>query len=529
MKVNLLATSSTSALFELDNEEIVHTNTPYTILLNSKMYQTHQTKNVFSIYHLTPDTAYELEIVNEVTDESTILTFQTDEESICLNVKRFNAQGDGKSDDTLAIQAAIMACPLKGRVFIPKGTYRVKTIFLKSDLTLEFEKGARLLYEVTPMTGAILPGYTSNQDHEEYYLGSWEGNPLDTFTALIQGINVSNVKIIGEGILDGNQESDWWQYPKVKRGAWRPRLFQLINCQFVTVQGMTFTNSPSWTIHPLWSNDLIFADLKVMNPKESPNTDGLDPESCENVLIVGVYFSVGDDCIAIKSGKIYLGRRLKKTSKNICIRNCSMNFGHGAVVIGSEMAGGVKNLLVERCWFNQTDRGLRIKTRRGRGQTAIIENVIFKTIKMTKVSSPLVINSFYFCDPDGHSEYVKTKERLLVDERTPFIRDCHFENLECVDCEAVAGYFYGLPEQPIEKLKLTNCHFSFKENATPSYPAMMDDIRAYVKEGLIVTNVEELELNNLTFDGVKGEELVLNQIKRVVTEHATKKAHCGID
>lgn len=526
MRIKLQFISSTSALFELENDDIVKTQTPYTIFLNDQIYKKDNDDNVFSLYHLKPNTSYQLTIVDQVSQLSTSLNFQTEVESVCLNVKRFNAKGNGLDDDTLAIQAAIMACPSQGRVYIPKGIYRVKTIFLKSDLTLEFEEGATLLSNLTKETGAILPGYTVTSNQEEYYLGSWEGNPLDTFSALIQGINVNNIKIIGEGILDGNSQSDWWKYPKIKRGAWRPRLFQLINCQSVTLQGLTLTNSPSWTIHPLWSSDLIFADLKIINPKDSPNTDGLDPESCKNILILGVYFSVGDDCIAIKSGKIYLGKRLKRPSENIQIRNCSMNFGHGAVVIGSEMAGGVKNILVERCLFNETDRGLRIKTRRGRGKDAIIEQITFRNIKMKKVISPLVINSFYFCDPDGHSDYVKSKEALSIDERIPLIRDCTFERLQCVECEAVASYFYGLPEQPIEKIKLKDCSFSFLNQAKPNYPAMMDDIRPYCKEGLIVTNVKELEVKNVSFEGVLGDELILNQVQKVVSDCDTKKINC---
>lgn len=108
--------------------------------------------------------------------------------------------------------------------------------------------------------------------------------------------------------------------------------------------------------------------MKLISPKNSPNTDGCDPESCENVDILGVYFSVGDDCIAIKSGKIYMGRTYKTPSSGFNIRNCSMNFGHGAVVLGSEMSGGIRDIKVSQCIFNQTDRGLRIKTRRGRGK-----------------------------------------------------------------------------------------------------------------------------------------------------------------
>ena len=112
----------------------------------------------------------------------------------------------------------------------------------------------------------------------------------------------------------------------------------------MTLQGVTFCNSPSWTLHPYFSNDLKFIGVTVQNPSDSPNTDGLDPESCKNVEILGVRFSLGDDCIAVKSGKIYMGKKHKTPSENIHIRQCLMENGHGAVTLGSEMAGGVVNL-----------------------------------------------------------------------------------------------------------------------------------------------------------------------------------------
>ena len=118
--------------------------------------------------------------------------------------------------------------------------------------------------------------------------------------------------------------------------AFRPRLFFISGCKNVTLQGVTFCNSPSWTLHPYFSNDLKFIGVTVQNPSDSPNTDGLDPESCKNVEILGVRFSLGDDCIAVKSGKIYMGKKHKTPSENIHIRQCLMENGHGAVTLGSE-------------------------------------------------------------------------------------------------------------------------------------------------------------------------------------------------
>lgn len=523
MNFNIVLKTSTSLTIELENQSCFKSVQAYTLKLNGELVAKHLNQNVYSIYQLKPNTSYLVTVINEETGESTTKEVQTEQESICLNVKQFNAKGNGLTDDTLAIQTAIMSCPDYGRVLIPKGTYLVKTIFLKSNLTLELEKGATLLYSASFEDGAILPGYTKNAQGDEYYLGSWEGNPLDTFTALIQGINVSNVNLIGEGVLDGNGSKGWWDYPKVRNVAWRPRLFQILHSNHVNVQGITLQNSPSWTVHPVFSDDLKFIDLKIINPKDSPNTDGLDPESCHRVLILGVHFSVGDDCIALKSGKIYLGSRLKRASEYITIRNCSMNFGHGAVVIGSEMAGGVKHVLVEQCLFNETDRGLRIKTRRGRGEAAIIEDIKFRHIEMEKVLTPLVVNCFYFCDPDGHSDYVKTKEALPVDHRTPLIRDFIFEDIKCQNSEVTAAYFYGLPEQSIESLSLKDCEFHFTKEATPGVPAMMDDIPDYCQNGMILNNINEVKLENITFKNVIGETMKFHNVKKVVVDGVIKE------
>lgn len=508
MKFKVIMLSSTSMTLELENNDVVNTKGFYNLYVNGRLIYEKENRNVVSVYQLKPDTDYEIRVGQE-REECYIKRIKTHSESICLNVKRFNAKGDGVTDDTVAIQAAVICSPDNGRVFIPQGRYKVKTIFLKSNMTLELEKGATLVFDGEFYQGGILPGLTMDSKGGEYYLGSWEGNPLDSYTSLLQGINIGNVKIIGEGTLEG-QGSNWWHSPKEKKGAWRPRLVQFIHSRDIMIQGLTLQNSPSWTLHPLFSRNLTFTDLKILGPKESPNTDGLNPESCENVEIIGVYFSVGDDCIALKSGKIYLGKKLKRPSKNITIRNCSMNFGHGAVVIGSEMAGGVKDVRVSQCFFNETDRGLRIKTRRGRGREGRIENIHFENIQMSKVLTPLVINSFYFCDPDGHSEYVRTKKVLPIDEGTPYLGDFTFERIHCTDCQVAAGFFYGLPEEPIRSISLKNCSFIFKEKAEEGYPAMMDDIPKYCKAGLVFNNIKEVTMENVWLEGYEGERITGN-------------------
>ena len=509
---NIIFKSSTSITFELVNNDVYNTK-EYDIYLNGELYASNINKNVYSLFNLKPDTTYSLSINGETKE------FKTDYEYVCLNVLDFGAKGDGVNNDTNFIQACINACPKDGRVYIPAGKYYTGPLFLKSDITIELHKDAHLIGDVDRNHYPILPGMTYTSDEKgEYNLGSWEGNPLDCFASIITGINVSNVKIIGLGTIDGNaQNSDWWLHHHTKRIAWRPRGVFLNKCSNISFQGVLVTNTPSWNLHPYFSNNIRFIDMRLVSPKDSPNTDGCDPESCDNVDIIGVYFSVGDDCIAIKAGKIYMGKTYKTPSSNFNIRNCSMNFGHGAVVLGSEMSGGIKNINVRQCLFNQTDRGLRIKTRRGRGKQAVIDGITFENIKMDDVLTPLVVNMFYYCDPDGHSEYVWSKEKLPIDDRTPYLGKFVFKDIDCKNVNVAAGTFFGLPEQPIESITLKNVNFSYSKNPTAGIPAMMDFLDPMKGQGLIFNYVNEVNLENVKFDGVSSEEVStvnVNMIER---------------
>ncbi len=505
MKFKPIVITSRSVTLEMQNTDIVSTN-DYELFVNGELY-TKSNLNVVSVFNLNPDTEYEFVVKSN--DVSEKLVIKTLYESVCLNVRRFGAKGDGKTNDTNALQAAILACPDNGRVYIPEGDYYTSALFLRSNITIEISKYARLVGDIDRNHYPVLPGMTYTSDEkDEYNLGSWEGNPLDCFASIITGINVENINIIGEGVIDGNaQNSDWWVDVRTKRIAWRPRGVFLNKCKNVTLQGVTVTNTPSWNLHPYFSENLKFIDLKLVNPKDSPNTDGCDPESCKNVDIIGVYFSVGDDCIAIKSGKIYMGRKYKKPSEAFNIRNCSMNFGHGSIVLGSEMSGGIKDITVSNCLFHQTDRGLRIKTRRGRGKDAIIDGITFKNIKMTEVLTPLVINMFYFCDPDGHTEYVYSKEKLPVDDRTPYLGKFTFKDIECSDVNVAAGTFYGLPEAPIKSIEIENVSFGYAKDPKEGRPAMMDGLDPMKGKGLIFNYVDEVKLKNVTFHGLKDKEI----------------------
>ena len=518
MELKLVMKTARSLSLELADGGTYNTIKKYEILLNGCVVK-HTNKVITSLFGLKPDTTYEIAVREEGKKEvEAAITVVTDYEFVTLNVKEFGAKGDGIQNDTPFIQAAIMACPKMGRVLVPAGNYKITSLFLKSHIRFEIEKDAVLVADDNRHNYPILPGMIESYDEtDEYNLGTWEGNPLKMFAGIITGLHVENVILYGEGMVNGNSSFEtWWKNPKVMNIAFRPRTLFLSGCNNITIQGLTFKNSPSWTLHPYFSDNLHFCDLFVNNPAHSPNTDGLDPESCTNVKIEGVRFSLGDDCIAVKSGKIYMGRKHKKPSFHIHVRQCLMEDGHGAVTIGSEMAGGVKDLVVEDCIFRHTDRGLRIKTRRGRGKDAIIDNVIFKNINMDHVMTPFVVNTFYFCDPDGKSEYVQSRECYPVDERTPEVKRLVFENITCDNCHVAAAHFDGLPEKPIEDIEMRNISVNYAKEPKEDVPAMSLGVERCTKKGIYANNVKTLVLENVVITGQDGEVLQCTNVENII-------------
>lgn len=499
-----LFVSSTSACFELENSNAYYSPEKYKVLLNGREVGGQRDSNVFSLYNLLPDTQYTVGI----STDSFTLTFRTDKESGTVNVKDLGAKGDGVSDDTYYVQMAIDSCPKGGRVIIPEGSFYVRPIVLRSDITIEIYKGGELLGSIKEEDYPYVPARIEHEDGTEEILATWEGNPHPCHQSFVSAYRQRNIKIIGEGTINGNADkSTWWETPKGRAVA-RPRLVTLNKCENVVFHGVTCKNSAAWNLHPFFSQKLGFYDIRVQNPYTGPNTDGLDPESCDYVEIVGCVFSVGDDCVALKSGKLYMGAKYKTPANHHTIRNDLFCDGHGAIVLGSEISGGVKNLTVCQCVFRHTDRGLRIKSRRGRGKDCIIDGVLFENIKMQNVITPLVINMYYFCDPDGHTEYVYSREPHPVGDDTPYMGKFTFRDIECTDCECMCAYFDGLVEQPVKEIVLENVSFSFRADAKPFKPAMLEFVRDYCKEGIYVDNVESLTLRNVTFEGVEGDKII---------------------
>lgn len=521
MRMNFKVIFKTSRKFTIELEEygVYFAQKPYQVYLNGELMETAD-KVVHTIDGLKPDTEYTICLKNDETESETI-KLRTEYEYVTLNVRDFGARGDGKCDDTLAIQAAINACPKQSRVYIPKGCYKIVCLFLKSDIVIDIAEGAVLSAETDCEKFPILPGLIESYDETgEYNLGTWEGNPLNMFASIITGINVSNVIITGKGTIDGNASfENWWKGDgrEPQRGAFRPRMIYLNHCENITVHGLTIQNSPAWNLHPYFSNNTRWIGMTVLNPKISPNTDGMDPESVNGLEVVGMYFSLGDDCIAMKSGKFYMGHKYKVASENVIIRQCYMRHGHGSVTLGSEMAAGVKHLVCRDCIFEDTDRGLRIKTRRGRGKDAVIEDILFENIKMDGVLTPFVVNSYYWCcDPDGHSEYVSCKEPLPVDERTPQIKQLAFKNIEAHNCHVAASFIYGLPEAKVEEVTFENVSIDFADNPTPEYPAMMAEVEPCTKKGIYINNVKKLTLKNVTVEGAEGKDIEILNVDEII-------------
>lgn len=510
--MKILAVTSRSVTAEMENTSPYYSQHKYTVYLNGAAVKEEE-RNVFSLFNLTPGTQYEIEADGERAE------FNTEPESALFNVKDFNAYGDGEHDDTPAFSAALACLPERGTLFVPEGTYFLKPVFLKSNTTLWLARGARLLGHPDRNAYPTLAGIISAPSGD-VNLGTWQGEEVTCFASLITAYEQSDVKVIGEGTVDGNAlAGDWYVNHRVKRVAWRPRGIFFNRCKGVLMQGVTVTNTPSWNVHPYFCEDVKLYDLTLTNPQSMPTTDGIDPDTCDGVEIAGVNISVGDDCIAIKSGTLAQAEKYRRPCKNVVIRNCLMRDGHGGVVFGSEQSGGIENVTVTKCLFEGTDRGLRIKTRRGRGRLGVTDNIVFDGIIMRGVKVPFVVNMYYnMGDETGHTEYVYTTEKLPVDERTPLIGSFTFKNMQCTDVGYCAGAFYGLPEAPIGGVTFENVSFTYDERSEAGYPDMKEINEKVKNGGLYFQFVESVSLINVSIDGPCGERVILDGVEKFTEE-----------
>ncbi|WMT89795.1 glycoside hydrolase family 28 protein [Pelagibacterium sp. H642] len=432
---------------------------------------------VLTVEGLVPGIAYGLEIAGFGR-----LDFTAPQESALIDIRDHGASE--AANNSAAFAAAIAAAPAGATIYVPPGVWRTGPVFLKSDMCLHLPYGAVLKGLAKRQAYPILDTF----DAEGKMQASWEGVPAACFASLLTAIDAFRIAVAGKGVIDGaGAEGDWWGWPKETReGARRPRTVFANRCADFAMAGVTVRNSPSWTIHPTNCRKAMFADLAIENPADSPNTDGLNPESSSDVEIVGVRFSVGDDCIAIKAGKIWPDGRVPEPTRNVSVRHCRMERGHGGVVIGSEMSGSVTDVTVEHCTLADTDRGLRIKTRRGRGGE--VARIAMRDCVMDGVLTPLAINSHYFCDPDGRSDAVQNRAPAPVDKTTPHLRDVTFAGIVARNVHHALAYVLGLSEAPITGLVIEDISVTYDPQAQAGVPEMAEGLPELRHGGIITEN-----------------------------------------
>jgi polygalacturonase len=243
--------------------------------------------------------------------------------------------------------------------------------------------------------------------------------------------------------------------------------------------------------------------LSIINPADdAPNTDGIDIDSSEDVLIENCHVAVGDDGIALKAGSGKEGMGVKKPTGNVTVRGCTVEAGHGGIVIGSETAGGIFNVLAEHCVFNGTDRGIRIKSRRGRG--GVIRNLEFRDLTMENNLCPLTINMYYRCGAESQASCFSL-DRQPRDEATPQVQNVKVTNIRARGCRASAAFIVGLPEAPVENLRIDHCEFSTDEQSgvSPGESDMFLGIPDISEKSMRILNVKDPVFNEVSVQGPK--------------------------
>lgn len=455
-------------------------------------------------------------------------------QDLTVSLTDFGAVADGKTLNTEAFAKAIDHLNSKGggTLNVPAGVWMTGPITFKSNINLHLDGGALILFSPNPDDYPVV--YTWYEGYQHYRALS----PLN-------GENLENIAITGDGVIDGNgaawrlvrrnqmNEAQWkrklaagggivvddtsWypgqdyidgekvkkelaglskeQAEKIKRFL-RPVMLKFVNCKNVYLQGVLFQNSPAWNLHPLMCENLIIDGVYVKNPVFAHNGDGLDVESCKNVIIYRSTFDVGDDAICIKSGKDEAGRKRGIPSENVIVKDCRVFEGHGGFVVGSEMSGGVKNISVRDCQFIGTDVGLRFKSCRGRG--GVVENIHIDGINMVNISGEAVLFDLYY--------FVKNppKETPKVDETTPQFKDIFINNVEAFN-SGMSIKFNGIPEMPIENIHLSNSVFTGRKGCllSESKDIVFNNIDITATDGpaLTINNVATAKLTDMTLIG----------------------------
>ncbi len=410
-----------------------------------------------------------------------------------INMQSFGAKTDGKTSNTAVIKKAIdkLSTAGGGTLFFPAGTYLTGPIVLKSNITIDIEAGATIKFT------------DDMSEYVPFVEMRYEGVVMKSFCPMFYAYEQENITIKGEGTIDGNGKK-WWYGTFTIEGAhkdeafrkelegyqkmwekenpnftvednsdwkrtlgkrfFRPPLMQPYKCKDFKIEGVTIINSPFWTINPEFCENVSVLGVTINNP-DAPNTDGINPSSCKNVIIANCNITVGDDCITLKSGRDLQGREYATPCENITITNCVMRAGHGGVVIGSEMSGDVRKVTISNCVFDGTDRGIRLKSTRGRG--GIVEEIRVSNIVMKNIPKEAITLNLFYSNVPAES----------FSERTPVFRNIHISGLTGSDVNTACTVL-GIEEAPISDISFS-------------------DINVQAKTGFVINKAKDITLDNV--------------------------------
>lgn len=441
-----------------------------------------------------------------------------------LTLEQFGGKNDGVFNNANAFAMAFQTLARNGggTLSISEGIWLTGPIDIPSDTTLFIGENAEIRFLNDPQY--YPPVYTR-----------WEGVECFAMHPLVYASGKKNIKITGKGTLNGCGEP-WWKLALAKRDDQmqpvtpleklfaslnpgyekqpgggggresqflRPSMIEFINCENVTLEGVKIVNSPFWTIHPLYTKKLVLKDLHIENPYEAPNTDGIDIDSCSDVEILNCYVSVGDDGICLKSGSGEDGVRCNVPTENVVIKDCTVRYAHGGIVLGSETAAGIHNVTAENCDLNSTDRGIRIKSRRGRAGD--LSGIHLKNVTMDNTLCPIAINMYYSCGEYDPKSPLFSLEPQPVTPTTPTLRDVSIINVKAKNCRASAGLIAALPEAPIEGLIIKDCEFSTDETSkeSPMRSDMFFGLPEVTEKSFRIVNAKNAVFENIKIEGPK--------------------------
>jgi len=399
-----------------------------------------------------------------------------------ISVVKLGAKGDSISNAKLAFDKAMALCKKNngGTIIVPKGIYTLNgPIHFVSNVKLHLEDGAKIRFGSNPKDYPLV-------------LTSWEGTMLYNYSPMIYGNNVENIAITGNGIIDGEAKNTWIKWKPLEKkdqllsremnhkntpikdrifgeGHYlRPQLIQFVNSKNILIENVQIEDSPFWCVHLLKSKSITIRGIKYN--AHNNNNDGIDPEYSSDILIENVLFDNADDNIAIKAGRDDEGRSNSNTpSENIVIRNCEFKGLH-AIVIGSEMSAGVRNVYVENSKFRgYLKRGIFIKTNSDRG--GYIKDIYFNNLAFGKVEDCIYITANYHGEGSG-----------LFPSK---VSDISFSNISCIEATNTGIVIEGFPDKKVANIKLDNINILSAIN------------------GMTITNTENVTTNEVVI-GLKA-------------------------